>query len=142
MTKATMHKTIIRTGTSTENSLPQPQRRKSIHRRHHHYQGSYTKKLLHRVPRQDLSLYMPTYMHHQHRKTLFHKTINKKLYQSHKTISKVNTTKINMSHNTIITAIELLSHKTISKDTESNIQKSSLQDHHNHQIQWINCYST
>ena len=52
-------------------TLPQPQRRKSIHRRHHHYQGSYTKKLLHRVPRQDLSPYMPTYMHHQHRKPCF-----------------------------------------------------------------------
>ena len=64
-------KTIIKTGTRSENSLPQPQRRKSIHRRHHHYQGSYTKKLLHRVPRQDLSLYMPTYMHHQHRKSCF-----------------------------------------------------------------------
>ena len=61
-------KTIIRTGTRTENSLPQPKRRKSIHRRHHHYQGSYTKKVLHRVPRQDLLPYTPTHMHHQHRK--------------------------------------------------------------------------
>ena len=46
-------------GTRTENSLPQPQRRKSIYRRHHHYQGSYTKKLLHRVPKQNLSPYTP-----------------------------------------------------------------------------------
>ena len=69
-------------------------------------------------------------------------TISKKLYQSHKTNSKVNTTEINMSHKTIITAIELLPRKTISEDTETNSQKSSLQDHHNHQIQWINCYST
>ena len=64
------------------------------------------------------------------------------MYQSHKTISKVNTTETNMSHKTIITAIVLLSCKTISKDTDTNSQKSSLQDHHNHQIQWINCYIT
>ena len=64
-------KTIVRTGTRAENSLPQPQRRKSIYRRHHHYQGSYTKKLLHRVPRQDLSPYTPTHMHHQCRKPCF-----------------------------------------------------------------------
>ena len=51
-------------------------------------------------------------------------------------------TEINMSHKTISTAIELLSCKIISNNTETNKQKTSLQAHHNHQIQWINCYST
>ena len=134
-------KPFIRTGTRTKSSLPQPQRRKPIHQRHHHHQGSYTQKLLHRVPRQDILPYTPTHMHHQHTEPCFTRPIDKKLYKSHKTISKVITTVINMFHKTIIIAIEFLFCKTISKDTETNNQKSSLQDHHNHQIPWINCYS-
>ena len=67
-------------------------------------------------------------------RSLFHKTINKKLYKSHKTISKVNTTVINMFHKIIIAATEFLFCKTISKDTHINSQISSLQDHHNYQI--------
>ena len=55
---------------------------------------------------------------------------------------QVNTTVIILFHKTIMTGTEFLFCKTINKDTDINNQKSSLQNHHNHQIPWMNCYST